>query len=165
MLYIDDGLGGAATFNTALKVSQQVKSDLISCGFAPNQKSVWIPTQELVWLGHVLNFREATITVTQEKILKLKQDISFAVSFKIMKAQKLVSIAGQIISMSMAIGNLTRLMTRSIFSCIARSKNWSFNLQLDSDALNELNFWLSRIDENNGSPMLPPEFLCWYRLF
>ena len=57
--------------------------------------------------------------------------------------------------MSMAIGNLTRLMTRSIFSCIARRKNWSSNLQLDSDALNELNFWLSRIDENNGSPMLP----------
>ena len=155
VLYIDDGLGGAGTFNRALTVSQQVKSDLISCGFTPNQKSVWIPTQELIWLGHVLNFREATITVTQEKILKLKQDISFAVSFKIIKAQKLASIAGQIISMSMAIGNLTRLMTRSIFSCIARRKNWSSNLQLDSDALNELNFWLSRIDENNRSPMLP----------
>ena len=155
VLYIDNGLGGAGTFNRALTVSQHVKSDLISCGFTPNQKSVWIPTQELIWLGHVLNFREATITVTQEKILKLKQDISFAASFKIIKAQKLASIAGQIISMSMAIGNLTRLMTRSIFSCIARRKNWSSNLQLDSDALNELNCWLSRIDENNGSPMLP----------
>ena len=65
---------------TALKASQQVKFDLISCGFTPNQKSVWIPTQELFWLGNVLNFREATIAVTQ-KILKLKQDISFAVSF------------------------------------------------------------------------------------
>ena len=155
MLYIDHGLGGAGTFNRALTVSQQVKSDLISCGFTPNQKSVWIPTQELIWLGNVLNFREATITVTHEKTLKLKQDISFAVSFKIIKAQKLASIAGQIISMSMAIGNLTRLMTCSIFSCIARRKNWSSNLQLDSDALNELNFWLNRIDENNGSPMLP----------
>ena len=141
VLYIDDGLGGAGTFNRALAVSQQVKSDLISCGFTPNQKFVWIPTQELIWLGHVLNFREATITVTQEKILKPKQDISFAVSFKIIKAQKLATIAGQIISMSMTIGNLTRLMTRSIFSCITRRKNWSSNLQLDSDALNELNFW------------------------
>ena len=28
------------------------------------------------------------------------------------------------------------------------------NLQLDSDALNELNFWVSRTDENKGSPML-----------
>ena len=107
VLYIDDGLGGAGTFNRALTVSQQVKSDLISCGFTPNQKSVWIPIQELIWLGHVLNFREAT--VTQEKILKLKQDISFAVSFKITKAQKLASMAGQIISMSMAIGNPRRM--------------------------------------------------------
>ena len=64
-----DGLGGVGTFETALKTSQQVKSDLISCGFTPNQKSV-------------SNFREATIAITQ-KILKLKQDISFAVSFKI----------------------------------------------------------------------------------
>ena len=54
VLYIDDGLGGAGTFDTALKVSQQVKSDLISCGFTPNQKSVWILTQELIWLCHVL---------------------------------------------------------------------------------------------------------------
>ena len=141
VLYIDDGLGGAGTFNRALTVSQLVKSNLISCRFTPNQKSVWSPTEELIWLGHVLNFREATITVTQEKILKLKQGISFAVSFKIIKAQKLASITGQIISMSMAIGNLTRLMTRLIFSCIAKKKNWSSNLQLDSDALNELNFW------------------------
>ena len=55
----------------------------------------------------------------------------------------------------MAIANLTKLMTRSIFSCIARRKSWFSNLQLDSGALNELNFWLTRIDENNGSPMLP----------
>ena len=47
-------LGGAGTFKTALKVSQQVKSDLTSSGFTPNQKSVWIPTQKLLWLGHVL---------------------------------------------------------------------------------------------------------------
>ena len=114
VLYIDDGLGGAGTFDRALTVSQQVKSDLISCGFTPYQKSVWIPAQELIWLGHVLNCKEATITVTQEKILKLKPDISFT-SFKIIKAQKLASITVQIISMSMAIGNLTRLMTRSIF--------------------------------------------------
>ena len=92
VLYIDGGLGGAGTFETALKASQQVKSDLISCGFTPNQKSVRIPTQELLWLGHVLNFREATIAVTQ-KILKLKQDISYTVSFKIVKAQKLAGWA------------------------------------------------------------------------
>ena len=72
VLYIDDRLDGAGTFNRALTVSQQVKSDLISCGFTPNQKSVWIPNQELIWLGHVLNFREAPITVNQEKILKLR---------------------------------------------------------------------------------------------
>ena len=77
---------------TALKDSQQVKSDLISRGFTPNQKSVSIPTLELLWLDHFLNFREATIAVTQ-KILKLKQDISFAVSLKIVKAQKLAGWA------------------------------------------------------------------------
>ena len=53
-------------------ISQQVKSDLVGCGFALNRKSVWTPTQQLPWLGHILNFKTGIIAITEEKINKLK---------------------------------------------------------------------------------------------
>ena len=79
VIYIDDGIGGAGTFENAVIISQQVKSDLVGCGFTLNKKSVWTPTQLLPWSGHILNFKTGIIAITEEKINKLKQSpgISF----------------------------------------------------------------------------------------
>ena len=44
VIYIDDGIGGAGTFENAVIISQQMKSDLVGCGFTLNKKSVWTPT-------------------------------------------------------------------------------------------------------------------------
>ena len=53
VIHIDDGIGGAGKFENAVIISQQVKSDLVACGFTLNKKSVWTPTQQLPWLGHI----------------------------------------------------------------------------------------------------------------
>ena len=47
VIYIDDGIGGTGTSENAVIISQQVKSDLVGCGFTLNKKSVWTPTQQL----------------------------------------------------------------------------------------------------------------------
>ena len=62
VIYIDDGIGEAGTFENA------VKSDLVGCGFTLNKKSVWTPTQQLPWLGHILNFKTEIIAITDKKI-------------------------------------------------------------------------------------------------
>ena len=79
-------------------ISQQVKSDLVGCGFTLNKKSVWTPTQQLPWLGHILNFKTGITAITEEKINKLKQSIRFALSVNRIKVLELASIAGQIIA-------------------------------------------------------------------
>ena len=60
-------LAGQERFENAVIISQQVKSDLVGCGFALNRKSVWTPTQQLPWLGHILNFKTGIIAITEEK--------------------------------------------------------------------------------------------------
>ena len=145
VIYIDDGIGGAGTFENAAIISQQVKSDLVGCGFTLNKKSVWTPTQQLPWLGHILNFKTGIIAITEEKINKLKQSIRVALSVNRIKVLELASIAGQIIAMSLAIGSWARLMTSSMFLCISHKRNWSSTVVLNQDAQNELNFWLAKV--------------------
>ena len=57
--------------------------------------------------------------------------------------------------MSLAIGSWARLMTRSMFFCIFQKRNWSTTVVLNQDAQNELNFWLVKVDQYNGRPMVP----------
>ena len=67
VIYIDDGIGGAGTFKNAVIISQQVKSDVEGCGFTLNKKSVWTPTQQLPWLGHILNFKQELLPSLKRK--------------------------------------------------------------------------------------------------
>ena len=132
-----------------------MKSDLVGCGFTLNRKSVWTPTQQLPWSGHILNFKTGIIAITEEKINKLKQSIRFALFVNRIKVLELASIAGQIITTSLAIGSWARLMTRSMFFCISQKRNWSSTVVLNQDAQNKLNFWLAKVDQYNGRPMVP----------
>lgn len=56
VLYLDDGIGGASTFQEAKVVSSEIQGDLDKLGFLlAEDKSHWDPVQELVWLGLVWN--------------------------------------------------------------------------------------------------------------
>ena len=71
-MYLDDGLGGDSSFESAKSLSDAVRQDIVSSGFTPNDdKSVWQPTQKLVFLGTVLDFEEGLILIPERRILKL----------------------------------------------------------------------------------------------
>ena len=43
-----------------------------------------------------------------------------------------------------------------MFFCISHKKsNWSSSVVLNQDAQNKLNFWLAKVDQYNGQPMVP----------
>jgi hypothetical protein len=51
-MYLDDGLGGADTFEKCKDVSLVVKNDLFNFGFIiAEEKSNWNPVQESIWLS------------------------------------------------------------------------------------------------------------------
>jgi hypothetical protein len=55
-MYLDDGLGGADTFEKCKNVSLVVKNDLFNFGFIiAEEKSNWNPVQESIWLGFIFS--------------------------------------------------------------------------------------------------------------
>lgn len=56
VLYLDDALVVAPTRALALKALARVHDDLNNAGILTNDdKSVWVPTQRITWLGFIVN--------------------------------------------------------------------------------------------------------------
>ena len=156
LMYLDDGIGGNLSRETAKNISVQVRKDLASAGFTCNdKKSNWEPVQNLVFLGTVLDFKMGLISIPEERILKLKSSIDSCLQDNFISARGLASITGQIISMSCAVGNTTRLLTRNCYAAIEQRTSWDQLLFVSPEIRNELFFWRSNIDSVNGKPMSP----------
>ena len=61
------------------------------------------------------------------------------------KAITLASVVGKIVSTSLAVGNITRLMTKAMHVCIESRTSWDSSVPLSRQAMSELNFWLKNI--------------------
>ena len=154
VMFLDDGIGGAPDFVACLEVSRLCRVDLEKAGFFVNdQKSVWIPSQVGVWLGYCLDFSRCLISMPSAKIMKLKESISRILSQRFVTAKELASVAGQLISMFLAIGNTVRLMSRSMYSQISEQVSWFCPFTLHDSVKSELVFWLSNLDQHNGRPI------------
>ena len=69
IIYTDDGIARFRGFEIAKSVSELVRNDLLSAGFVIiNRKSDFNPKTKGKWLGTIIDTRELTFTVPQEKI-------------------------------------------------------------------------------------------------
>ena len=115
LLYLDDGIGSHSSQPSAKQLSLKVRRDLIACGFTLNdEKSVWELTQIITFLGVILNFAQGTIHIPERRLVKLEGSLVTCLNGCHILARELASITGQIISMSSAVGNLTRILTRIV---------------------------------------------------
>ena len=64
-------------------------------------------------------------------------------------ARSLAGITGKLISMSIALGPVTRLMTRSLYALINTRHSWCHTLTISPEAIKELQFWLDQINNFN----------------
>ena len=84
-----------------------------------------------------------------------KLSIDSCLQDNFISARGLASITGQIISMSCAVGNITRLLTRNCYAAIEQRTSWDQRLFVSPEIRNELFFWQNNIDPINGKPMSP----------
>ena len=89
----------------------------------------------------------------QHKIDQLKLAVMNIPLSDTATARCLASIVGQIISMSLAIGPISRLRTRALYSIINQRIFWSDRLFLSLEAQDELRFWQHNIAQLNGWPI------------
>ena len=132
VVFLDDGLGYEDSFQKACKHSAEVKLDLIEAGFVPNvQKSTWNPVSETEWLGFVINLTEGLLQLPGRRVTHIQESIQKIVSatgthphskntkrFNAVNVRQLASVTGEIISIYLAVGSMSKIMTKSMHGAI-----------------------------------------------
>ena len=156
VLYIDDGICVAKSRELALKHTLLIEDDLSRAGFVLNKKkSQLTPASSGRWLGVEVDLRQGVFSIPVERIEKLRNAIARLLSSGLASARSLAKVTGQVLSMSIAVGPVTRLRTRALYEMINSRLFWNQLLQITDDAREELLFWLCSAEALNGRSF------CW----
>ena len=151
IVYLDDGIVAIKGEKRACEESRLVKYELESAGFVLNQeKSLWIPSKSVEWLGFNIDLAIGEFSVPPSKLEVLKSQLHAVVEAPRVPARQLASVIGKIMSMSLALGPVTRLMTRSLYFVLNQRTAWCQSLVITPEASQELTFWLREIAKFNG---------------
>ena len=74
-----------------------------------------IPSQVGSWLGFVIDLGKGWFTVPPHKLQKLLDSVAKVAPYGRVSVRAVASIVGQIISMSLAMGPITRLRSRALY--------------------------------------------------
>ncbi len=170
ILYLDDGLGLADSYEEAKKHAGRVRQDLKLAGFCINdKKSVWAPTKKLTFLGFEINLGArslATPEIKRQETLQLAQAV---ISQRHASARKLAKLAGKIISMHTVLGDIaligTKRLWKQIDSNLGPSQHWDWSCPLASSVKEEIAFWLRNLIKPEIVRILKPELAPSYVVF
>jgi hypothetical protein len=155
--FLDDGYAGHQDFNIASNMAGVIKQDLFDLGFLVHlepPKSFWIPRHVGIVLGYVADLSSGIFTVPEKRVDKARLITNFIFQKKCCVSSRLVArLAGQIQSMSLALGPICRLWTRNIYVFIESKFIWDCPSLLSESAIEEVKFWKNQFDNLKGSPI------------
>ena len=79
--------------------------------------------------------------------------MNLAVEANQVSVRQISSIAGQLNSMFLAIGNTVRLFTRAMYAQVEARRSWQEIVLINEDIKREFQFWISQVDSLNGKAM------------
>ena len=140
--------------SNALEASTLVQSTLSQAGFVANvKKSIWKPTQRLQWLGFVIDLSQGLIEVPRDRLTAVACKLQRVCQLELVPAKQLASVVGSITSMGLAIGSVSRFMTRSLYTLLNTGLSWWEMLEVTPEARQELEFWKACLDDYNCQPI------------
>ena len=133
-----------------------VKGDLERAGFVVNlEKTQWVPSNKVEWLRFLIDLSIGEFSVLEDKIKSLKLKLREVQSVRLVHAKYLASVIGKINSMSLGLGPVSRLMTRSMYATLNTRLSWCQKLELLAEAMEEVRFWLHSLESFNGQDIWP----------
>lgn len=142
ILFLDDGFGTAGSLEQTVQLASEIKRDLLDSGLIPKiDKSIWVPVQEIEWLGAFLDTKEFKISIPQRRINKAMLTINEIKRKSWVPVRAVASFIGQIISMSIVIGPVSQIMTRYLSIDVLQANNWSSYIKLSDFSIQQLSFW------------------------
>ena len=101
-----------------------------------------------------MDTKQGIVSASNQRMTKLKSLINSVLRCKSreVKAKDLVSLIGLIISLAVCVGNVTRIMTRSLYEVLNGKVSWYSNVKLTDPAMQEILFWKHNAQFLNGRP-------------
>ena len=133
--------------------SQWAQKELSKLGWHINyEKSNFTPLTEQKFIGFLVQTavdgQVIWLKVPKERIAGVNRDIRRVLKKGQATARALARIAGQIVSMTKAV-TPAKLLLRNLYRCLTSWKSWQDVLILDSETINDLNWWLQALDQWN----------------
>lgn len=154
IMYTNDGIAAAESRQKCTEQQEIVVSDLKKVGFVLSaSKSCSVPQLVYKWLGFIVNLYKGNFYIPKEKLESLISAIKSVHLLAKVPVRFLTSIVGKIISMSPAIGQVSRLRTRALYKAINARRSSCDSVTLPFDAQEELSFWYHNIDNLNTKPI------------
>ena len=118
-IYLDDGFGSQPDKCSATAASFIQRKELSSSGLLCNQeKSHRTPMQIGKWLSFVIDSISMSFRIPEKKVSKLKGTLDSVIQVGYSSFHELARIAGSIISVALAVGPISRLLTRQMYFAI-----------------------------------------------
>ena len=148
MQYADDFLFAVKLLRTDDSIPTFIKTLLAYLGLPTSEKTQWEPSDEVQYLGYVINSKDLWMGVPNDKrerllksTLQLLADVHSAQGASV---QQLHSTASSLISLKLALSN-AQLMTREMMATVTaanRAERKSVTTQSGSELSQELQYWL-----------------------
>ena len=152
MIYLDDGFLLDSSHAGALNFCSEAQRTLVDAGLSVNlEKSSLFPSQCLEWLGILIDSSAMLFRTPQRKIEKLLDLLQSACASSSLSPRQVARIAGKLVSLELALGPLTHLLTRQMYSFIGVDPVWDLKRPFGLEVRQEFVFWVSNLPRLDGS--------------
>ena len=114
------------------------------------------PSPQIQYSGLLIDSPSSSFLIPTAKIAKLLSHIAhlsaLASSAHYCPVKTLAAFTDQVVSLSLALGPVTRLLTRAAYRAIESRSSWSSYIFLPAEVVSELEFWSEHITILNGFP-------------
>ena len=102
-----------------------------------------------------MDLERGCVSVPEAKLATLRAMLQTRVLDTHLPARFIASLVGKIISMGLALGPMSRLMTRSLYALLASRQAWCESLEINQGVQRELMFWRSSscVAQYNAQPI------------
>ena len=143
VVYLYDALGEAPSYQVTFDHRTKVKSE----------KSIWVPTLVIDWLGFTIHFFQDFLFIPGKKIKRVLSDINSMLEANCSSARELSALAGRINSFNLVVSHAVTLTTIFLHMFIVLQSSRDSKFPLPPSVKEELIFWKDNVRCLNGRPI------------
>ena len=163
LIFIDDLLMIASSPQELRQILQEAVTVLTSLGFRVNREKLdLVPSQEIQYLGFIVNSKSMTLCLPKEKIKRIVQDSKHALARRTLSVRAIARLIGRMSAVTQAVLPAPlyyRALQRVKNTAFKASQSFDVQVELSAEAQEELKWWIGCLSSWNGRALImgPPE--------